>query len=229
MLKDTLPRAETTFPARYESEWGHTLRRYRLPLLALTTFVFGLLFFGDFLTGRQHLVFQDPYSRMTRVIERKYGLQSQVQMQSNCMSDYYFNTLKQKATVYNWQTAPNTFRIERFTGRRVEETAPVAPIIDVNPEDEKRFLESLPGNHIRVMVIRSLFLDRAPPTDPDAAQKNGLRMTEEKRRMETLVHWAEYDSKDAVTAARWWHLNAAKFGLDPDGNPLPPAKPAPQK
>lgn len=198
------------------------MRRLRFPLLALLTTVIAMLFFGDFLTGREHLEFQDPYSRMTRVIERKYGLSSHDELIPNAMSEYYFNQLKRKRGDYNWQPAPNSFTIQRVTGRRLEETVAIAPVLDLDPNREVYFLCSLPNQKVQEAVIRSLFHERAASTDAAAEKKNQRFMAQEKDRMLSVLRWVEVDSKNpAISPIRWWQENAAIFGLTPTGEQLP--------
>ena len=150
---------------------GNLMRNLRFPLLALLTTVIAMLFFGDFLTGRDHLEFQDPYSRISRVIERKYGFSSHEELIPNAMSEYYFNQLKQKRGEANWQSAPNSFTIERFTGRRLPDAALIAPVMDLDPNREVYFLCALPNDKVRIAVIHSLFHDRAVGTDEAAKKK----------------------------------------------------------
>ena len=197
------------------------MQRFRFPLLALLTTIIVLLFLGDFFTGREHQVFQDPYSRLTRVMERKYGLSSSDKLQTNAMSEYYFNQLKQKNGEHNWQPAPNSFSIKRFTWGRVEDSAAIAPVIDLEPKDEVYFLCMLPGDKVRLAVIHSLFHPRVQETSPTAQSKNKQWATDEKSRTGLIRVWVEFVSKDSsISPARWWHENAKFFGLTPDGDPL---------
>ena len=197
------------------------IRRLRFPLLALLTTLVVMLFFGDFLTGRQHLEFQDPYSRMTRVIEKKYGLSSRDELVPNTMSDYYFNQLKQKRGDFNWQAAPDSFTIQAVTGRRIREADAIAPVIDLNANSEVYFLCALPTDKVRLAVIRSLFHERTQGTDAAAQSRNRRLVAQEKMRMETALAWAEVESKNpAISPARWWHEHAYIFGITPDGDPL---------
>ena len=198
-----------------------SMQRFRFPLLALLTTVIAMLFFGDFLTGRDHQVFQDPYSRLTRVIERKYGLSSSDGLQTNPMSEYYFNQLKQKHGEPNWQPAPNSFTIKRFTGRREEDTAPIAPVIDLDPNREVYFLCALRNDKVRLAVIHSLFHTRSAEADPAARGRNAQWEAEEAARMRLITWWVEFGSKDPTTSpTRWWNENAKFFGLTPDGDSL---------
>ena len=201
------------------------MRRFRFPLMALLTLIIALLFFCDFFTGRQHLVFQDPYSRVTLVLEQKYGMSLRNEPQSNAMSDYYYNQLKQPLGKHNWQPAPDSYSIERFTWRRVEDTAPIASVIDLKPNDEVYFLCMLPSDKVRLAVIHSLFHERGEGTDP-AAQSQKAQWDRVEQERATLIRvWVELSSKDTTTSpARWWHENAKKFGMTPDGDPLPAPK-----
>ena len=189
--------------------------------MILLTLIIVLLFLGDFLTGREHLVFQDPYSRLTRVIERKYAMASRDETLSNAMSDYYYNELKQKPEPHNWQTAPDSYSIARFTGRRVPDKAPIASVLDLDVNQEVFFLRAMPTNKVRIAVIHSLFHERGEGTEPTAQSRRTQWDDVEKLRMGLIAWWAQYGSKDpSISPARWWHQNASFFGLTPDGDPL---------
>ena len=198
------------------------MRRFRFPLLALLTTIVAMLFFGDFLTGREHMEFQDPYSRMTRVIEQKYGFASRDELQPNAMTDYYFNQLRQKRGGFNWQPAPNSFYVQRVTGRRMKDTAPIAPVIDLDPNREVDFLRALPNDKVRLAVIHSMYHDKAAGTDATAQKKNQRLMAQEADRMGSVLQWVLIDSKDPTTShLRWWQANSPIFGLTPEGDALP--------
>ena len=198
------------------------MRRFLFPILLLCTVLTAILFFGGFLTGSQHLEFQDPYCRMKRIVDRRYGFSLHDENVSNVMCDYYFTDLKQKRNIFYWQPAPNSYSIERITGRRIEDTAIIPPVMQLKPEDEVPFLRFLPGNKIRIAVIRSLFSERITETTDAARKKNAALEKQEVDRVARILVWQRFDCNDpSQNPMRWWHENAAIFGLTPDGDPLP--------
>ena len=193
--------------------------------LILGTVAVVALFFSGFLTGGEHLEFQDPYSRTRRVLEYKYGVHYQ-SLRPTAMSAYYYDVLKQPRDERNaaWEMTDESYHVERFSGRIAMEKAEFAPVTDLDPAIELAFLKNLPDNKTRLAVIHSLYRRRSPGTDAAAVRHNKTLLSEENARMRLIYGWWGYDQNDASkTPLQWWKLNAHTFGLTPEGEPLPDA------
>lgn len=199
------------------------MRRFRFPLLILATLIVALLFLSDFLTGRVHYEFENPYSRTRRIVERKFGFQRVSIVPHPEMSALYYDQLKQPR-VERWELSLNCYRVEKFTGRQIIDKAPVAPVMFLKPEQEVAFLRALPDDAIRRAVILSLFQPRKIGDSPEINAHNARLARQETERVRTIFVWYDVDRKDyGLSPRQWWLKNAAKFGIRPNGAPLAPA------
>lgn len=195
------------------------MRRYRVPILVAVIVIAGLLFVGDFLTGRIHREQQDPYSRATRVERVRFGIPSETLL-PNAMSDYYYGELRQPRT-YHWQAGGDSYTVEKISGSLKHDTAPVPPVMFLDPKTELAFLRALPDNRVRLAVIHSLYQERKPGNDAASSAWNQRLTAVESARVRRIVTWYQLDRQDtAVPFNEWWRDHASLFGLRPDGTPL---------
>ncbi|MCS6776472.1 MAG: hypothetical protein RMJ43_12200 [Chloroherpetonaceae bacterium] len=196
------------------------MQRWRSGLLMLATVVVTLLFLSDFLTGRMHFEFENPYTRTRRIVEHKFGLQRETVIEHPGMSELYYRVL-QMPRVDRWEPSGVSYRVERFTGRQILETASVPPVMFLPPDQELAFLQALPHHAARRAVITALFSPRKVLTEPGAAEYNEQLTRRERERVRLICAWYDFDRKDyALSQREWWQKHAAAFGVRPDGTPL---------
>lgn len=199
------------------------MRRFRFPLLILVTLTIMLLFLGDFLTGRVHFEFENPYNRTRKIVERKFGFPRESLVENPGMSEIYHSVLKQPKAE-RWEPSGVSYRVEKFTGRQIIEKTPVPPVMFLPPERELEFLRALPNNAARRAVIESLFQPRKIGMGPEIAAHNDRLAQLETERVRTICGWYDFDRQNFTESPRqWWERHAARFGIKPDGTPLAPA------
>jgi hypothetical protein len=198
------------------------MRRFRLPLLIFVTLIVAMLFFGDFLTGRVHYEFQNPYTRSKKIVESKFGFHRETIQPHQGMEELYYTQLKQPRKEI-WKPSGNSFKVEKLTGRQVFVPGPVAPVMFLEPDRELEFLHMLPSDAARRAVIHSLFQPRKISSDPEIVAANERLTRQESERVRTISLWYEFDRKNySITPMQWWLKNAHIFGIRPDGSSLAP-------
>ena len=198
------------------------MRRIRLPLLILVTLVVALLFLGDFLTGRVHTELQNPYTRTKKIVERKFGFERETIVPHTGMEDLYYKRLN-LPKVDLWEPTPNSFRVEKFTGKQNFLDGPIAPIMFLDANKELAFLLALPTDAARRAVIRSLFHPRKKGLGPEVTAMNERLAQTESERVRTISLWYDLDRNNfSITPTQWWLKNAHRFGIQPDGAVIAP-------
>lgn len=189
----------------------------------IATVVMALLFFSHALTGRVHKEYQDPYSRVKRVTDTRFGVFSE-SLQPNALSLYYYGELKQPRE-YRWESSDHSYRIPRGSFSLVWDKSYVAPVMFLDPEWELEFLKRLPGHAARLKLVLSLFTPRRADGTPEAAAFNNRLNEIESRRVTRIKRWYLDTRGDAsVRFEDWWRANAEVFGMgDKPAGGLSPA------
>lgn len=203
------------------------MRRLRLPILILITLIVAMLFFGDFLTGRVHNEFENPYTRTKKIVERKFGFERVTIVPHTGLEDLYYARLKQPREEI-WEPSLNSYRVEKLTGKQEIKKAPIAPVMFLLPDQELEFLNMLPSDATRRAVIHSLFHKRRIGDDPETLAFNERLRQMESERVRTISLWYEFDRKNyGISQNQWWARNARIFGIRPNGSLISPAAASP--
>jgi hypothetical protein len=199
------------------------MRQIWLSLLVLFTLTVILLFFGGYLTGMEHRETQHPYSREVHVTGSRYGFE-QDQYLPNTMTDFYHNVLRQPRDD-NFQPGRDSYRIKPWFGGYEKDEGEVAPVMFLDPVQQRVFLESVvPGRKAQLAVIHSLFTPRRRPTEPNADAYNKQLAQQERDRVTAILSWYQIERKNtSVFPEQWWREHAKVFGLTPEGDPIPAA------
>ena len=195
------------------------MRRYRFPILILALILIALLYFTDLLTGRVYQEDQDPFSRIRRIRQERWGFRSE-DIVPTSMSEYVYGILNVPRS-YRWEPSGKSFRVERLTGRVERFTETVPPIQYLEPDVELAFLLALPNDQVRRAVLRSLYQSRRKENTPEAKAWNERLAARERDRANLILTWHKLDRNSrSMGFTQWWNENASVFGLKPDGTTL---------
>ena len=201
---------------------GTMSKKLRIPILMFLLFIVAMLFLTDFLMGRIHHEFENPFSRAAKTVETRYGFTRTTPTEPpNEMELFVANELKQPIAE-KWVRSGKSYVIPRFSFRREDDMGDLPPVTTLKPRAEADFLHYIPQHpKIQFAVITSLFTPRREGSDAESDAHNKNCDVIEKKRVRLIINWDQYVRNDpTIIPDQWWRQNAAVFGLTPDGDPL---------